>query len=162
MAEARLEYLKPIWVAALRHAGAHDPRLTDQTWQELILWAAPRRLLGRDPAARGIGLLWDDPRSFGPAGRRYDVGVPVTAEDVEAVDEPGFIVVTAPGRYLRATHVGAYERIFDTYERIVSTELRYGGWTLLAQPIVEIYRDSPSEVAEQELRTDIYFPVAKV
>lgn len=162
MSAVALQYLHAIWVAAIRHEGAHDPVLADATWQELIVWASPRRLLGRSLEARGVGLLWDDPRQFDPRQRRYDVGVPIDPQDAELVTDPGFVVVTAPGRYLCATHVGPYERILDTYSEVMDGPLRYDGWTLLAQPIVEVYRDSPSEVAEDDLRTDIYFPVAKL
>jgi DNA gyrase inhibitor GyrI len=162
MSDVALQYLKPIWVAAVRHRGAHDPALTDATWQELIIWASPRRLLGRSGDARGIGLLWDDPRRFGPNERRYDVGVPIDPADADQVEPPGFVVVTAPGRYLRATHEGAYEQIQSTYEQVFDGPMRYDGWTLLAQPIIEIYRNSPSEVDEDELRTDIYLPAVKL
>lgn len=162
MSDVALQYLQPIWVAALRHRGPHDPALTDATWQELIVWASPRRLLGRSIEARGVGLLWDDPRRFDARERRYDVGVPIDPEDVEAVEAPGFVVVTAPGRYLKATHEGAYERLATTYDRVFDGPLRYDGWTLLAQPIIEVYRNSPSEVDEDDLRTDIYIPAAKL
>lgn len=162
MSDVALQYLHAIWVAAIRHGGAHDPGHTDATWQDLIIWASPRRLLGRTSDARGVGLLWDDPRQFSPRERRYDVGVPIGHEDVENVTPPGFVVVTAPGRYLCATHHGEYERIFDTYEKVLEGPMRYDGWTLLAQPIIEVYRNSPSEVHSEDLQTDIYFPVAKL
>jgi len=162
MSDVALRYLNAIWVATLRHRGSHDPGLTDATWQDLILWASPKGLLGRSADMRGIGLLWDDPRQFGARDRRYDVGVPITPEDAAGIEPPGFVIVTAPGRYLCATHEGSYDRILDTYEEVVSGPLRFDGWTLLAQPIVEVYRNSPSEVDEDELRTDIYFPVAKL
>jgi AraC family transcriptional regulator len=162
MSDVALQYLHAIWVAAIRHRGPHDPAATDATWQELIVWASPRRLLGRSMDARGVGLLWDDPRHFEPRDRRYDVGVPIDPQDADNVSPPGFVLVTTPGRYLTATHVGTYDRILDTYEKVIDGPLRYDGWTLLAQPIIEVYRNSPSEVDEDDLRTDVYFPVAKL
>jgi len=118
--------------------------------------------MGRFPDARGIGLLWDDPRQFAPRDRRYDVGVPIEPEDADQITAPGFVVVTTPGRYLRATHMGAYDHILETYDHVMEGPLRTDGWTLLAQPIVEVYRNSPSEVSVDELATDIFFPVAKL
>ena len=162
MSDVSLQYLHAIWVAAIRHRGPHDPAHTDATWGELIVWASPRRLLGRSMDARGVGLLWDDPRHVEARDRRYDVGVPIDPQDAENVTPPGFVLVTAPGRYLAATHEGNYDRLLDTYEKVIDGPLRYDGWTLLAQPIIEVYRNSPSEVDEDELRTDIYFPVAKL
>lgn len=162
MTDIALQYLNSLRIAAIRHRGTHDPRIADATWQELIVWGSSRRLLGRHPEVRGVGLLWDDPRSVEPRDRRYDVGVPITPEDDAVVEYPGFVLVTAPGRYLRAVHEGAYDHLMDTYDEVLTGALVAGGWTLLAQPIVEVYRNSPSEVPEAELRTDVYFPVAKL
>ena len=75
---------------------------------------------------------------------------------------PGFVIVTTPGRYLCATHMGSYDRITETYDFVMQGPMVHDGWTLLAQPIIELYRNSPSEVGEDELKTDIYFPVAKL
>jgi AraC family transcriptional regulator len=161
MADVALQYLNSLRIAAIRHRGVHDPRLTDATWQELIVWASPRGLMGRQPDVRGVGLLWDDPRTVEPRDRRYDVGVPINPADDDAVDGLGFVLVTVPGRYLRAVHIGPYEQMMSTYEEVMNGPLRYDGWQLLAQPIVEVYRDSPSEVPMDELHTDIYFPVIK-
>ena len=162
MTDVALQYLNSVRIAAIRHRGPHDPRLADATWQDLIVWASPRGLLGRRPDVRGVGLLWDDPRSSEARDRRYDVGVPIDPEDDPQVDGAGFVLVTAPGRYLRAVHMGAYDRLMETYDDVLQGPLRYDGWTLLAQPIVEVYRNSPSEVPEDDLHTDIYFPVAKL
>ena len=90
------------------------------------------------------------------------MGVPIDPEDAQSVEDPGFVVVTPPGRYLKVTHRGAYDRILSTYEAVFDGPMRYDGWTLLAQPIIEIYRNSPSEVDEDDLETDIYIPAAKL
>lgn len=162
MGEISLQYLPAIRIAALRHQGAHDPQITDGTWQKLILWASPRRLLGRNPEIRGVGLLWDNPQKIHMRNRRYDVGVPIEPGDMVHVETPVMMLVTAPGRYLHASHKGSYENINSTYEDIFNGAFRYDGWVLTAQPIVEIYRNSPSEVSEDELYTDIYLPVIKM
>ena len=161
MAEGKPEFLNAIWVAAQRHAGPHDYRQTDQAWQDLIVWASPKGLLGRSMEMRGIGLLWDDPARHPAERRRYDVGIPIDPDDEELVDEPSFVHVTAPGRYIRVRHTGPYDTILDTYDKAQVEHFRYGDWVIPAQPIIEIYRDSPAETDEDDLRTDIYFPVIK-
>lgn len=162
MGEIVVEQLDAIWVAAMRHDGPHDPGHTDATWNDLIVWASPRKLLGRALDMRGVGLVWDDPRQFMPSQIRYDVGVPIDPEDEDLVDDPAFVLVTAPGSYLRATHIGSYDSILRTYDLAIGGPLRYEAWALLAQPIIEVYRDSPAEVGEDDLRTDIYFPVIRM
>lgn len=162
MSDVALQYMQPMWIAAMRHRGIHNPGLTDATWQDLIVWASPRKLLSRSLDARGVGLLWDDPRQFAPSDRRYDVGVPIEREDALSVEAPGFVLVTAPGRYLKITHEGSYDRIDSTYADVFDGAMRYEGWVLFAQPIIEVYRNSPSEVPSEKLRTDIYIPAAKL
>lgn len=156
------EHLDPIVIASIRHEGKHDPSETSSTWEDLILWASPRRLLGRRFDVRGVGLLWDDPRQWPPELRRYDVGVPIDPEDSPDVDEPAFLNLTMPGEYLRATHEGPYDDVMRTYDHVLTVELRLKEYELVSAPIIELYRNSPAEVSEDQLLTDIYFPVVKL
>ena len=162
MSSAQYEQLSPIIVASMRHHGKHTPDEVGSTWEDLILWASPRRLLGRNMDIRGVGLLWDDPRVWPPEMRRYDVGIPIDAEDSPEVDEPAFINLTMPGKYLKATHEGPYDGVMKTYDDILSMTLKFEGLELVSAPIIELYRNSPQEVHEDELRTDIYFPVTRL
>lgn len=162
MATANYEDLDPIIIAAIRHRGPHDPRHTDAAWEELIVWASPRRLLGRRFDVRGVGLLWDDPRIFPPDQRRYDVGIPIDPEDAPDVERPAFVTVTSPGEYLKATHKGPYDTISRTYDDVLGNTLRYERMEMVAAPMIELYRNSPAEVAEEDLTTDIYIPVIQL
>src|SRR5689334_18642 len=141
-----LEYLDAIIVAALRHHGAHTPDETASSWEDLILWASPRRLLGRRFDVRGVGILWDDPRQFLPEDRRYDVAIPIDAEDSSEVEEPTFLLVLNPGEYLKVTHEGAYDEISRTYDQAFDVTMKIENLELTAAPIIELYRNSPSEV----------------
>lgn len=156
------EELDPIIIAAIRHRGDHLPEKTSATWEELILWASPLRLLGRDFNIRGIGLLWDDPRQFTPDRRRYDVGIPIDAEDAEIVMPPAFVLVTMPGEYMKFRHMGPYDKIHETYREALGVSMQVEELELISAPIIEIYRNSPSEVDEDDLATDIYFPVIQL
>jgi AraC family transcriptional regulator len=162
MTEVVIEQLEPLVVATIRHDGPHDPRSTDDAWDRLILWASPRRLLGRRFDVRGVGLLWDDPRMFAADERRYDVGVPVDPEDAAEIERPAFITVTMPGQYLKVTHRGDYAAIGRTYDMALGTTMRYEGYELAAAPMIELYRNSPAEVGEDDLMTDIFIPVVRL
>lgn len=162
MSDVVIEQLEPIVVATIRHGGPHEPRFTDDAWDRLILWASPRRLLGRRFDIRGVGLLWDDPRLFAADARRYDVGVPVDPEDARDVEQPAFITVTMPGQYLKVTHRGSYSTLARTYEAALGATMRYENLELAAAPMIELYRDSPAEVPEEDLTTDIYIPVVRL
>lgn len=155
----QLEHLDSLLVAAFRHEGPHAPQLTGDTWERLILWASPRRLLGRSFDVRAVGLLWDDPRVIPPEYRRYDVAIPIDEEDASSVDLPAFALRTMPGEYLHVAHSGSYDTISETYDEALGINFRVDGCVLLAAPMLEVYRNSPSEVDEDELLTDIYIPV---
>jgi AraC family transcriptional regulator len=157
-----LRHLDSLLVATLRHVGPHDPSLTSDTWQDLIVWASPRRLLGRHPEVRGVGLLWDDPTTVPADERRYDVGVPIDEADIPAVELPMRVLRTLPGEYLHLRHVGDYERLPFTYESALGISMLAEGMRLAAAPALELYRNSSAEVPTDELLTDIYLPVVRV
>jgi AraC family transcriptional regulator len=160
--EAQIEQLEAMIIATIRHVGPHTPTGTSSTWEDLILWASPRRLLGRGFDVRGVGLLWDDPRIFDNDERRYDVGIPIDREDADVVDGPAFITVTMPGEYLKVTHRGNYDRLMHTYDNAMPEAIRHNRVEMAAAPIIEMYRNSPSDVSEDDLITDIYVPIARV
>ncbi len=161
MSEPTFAELDAMVIAAMRHQGRHMPHLTDATWEKFIVWASPKRLLGRRDDVRGVGLVWDDPRTFPPQDRRYDVGVPILPEDVEKIEPPVFLLVTLPGEYLKVTHEGPYDQVPATYDEAMDVVMPQHGLDMLAAPIIEVYRNSPAEVLDEELRTDIYIPVIR-
>ncbi len=156
------EQLGSILVAAIRHKGPHMPVATDETWDDLIVWASSRRLLGRSMEARGVGLLWDDPRHVEPLERRYDCAIPIDEEDVSDVSAPVMALRTMPGEYMRFEHTGPYDDLPSFYERILGVNLSVTGCTLGAAPIIEMYRNSPAEVAPEDLLCDIFVPVVRI
>lgn len=156
------QHLDPLFVAAFRHGGQHLPEATDSTWERLILWASPRRLLGRNLEVKGVGLLWDDPRSVAPHGRRYDVGIPIDREDIDDIEEPAIVLLTMPGDYVRIRHTGPYDQLPRAYEQALGLPMQAAKLELVAAPILELYRNSPSEVAPDDLVTDLYFPVVQL
>ena len=156
-----LEHLDSMLVATLRHQGEHTPDATSGTWQDLIVWASSRRLLGRRADVRGIGLLWDDPHALPRTARRYDTGIPIDPVDVPDVSEPVHVLRTMPGAYLRVEHEGDYALLPVTYERAIDVTLRASGLTLAAAPALELYRNSAAEVPVDELRTSLFLPVVR-
>jgi len=58
-----------------------------------------------------------------------------------------------------AAHLGAYANLGETYAAIVKW-IEDNGYRIINIPY-EKYLNSPHEVPEEELVTEIYFPVAK-
>ena len=61
------------------------------------------------------------------------------------------------GRALKTTHVGSYDELGTTYERLAAW-LQANGYEM-AGPSFAFYLDDPAKTAEAVLRTEIYWPV---
>ncbi len=90
----------------------------------------------------------------------YDVAVPVSAADAERAAGHADIKAGAShaGRALKAVHVGPYTKLADTYSRIMPYMEQEG--LPPTGPSWEVYMNDPESTPEDELITEIYFPVA--
>lgn len=78
-------------------------------------------------------------------------GAVETAGDVVASELPG-------GQYATLTHVGAYQDLGATWERLgkwITDQGRSSG-----QTVFEVYRDDPSDTNPETLRTELYWSLA--
>jgi AraC family transcriptional regulator len=149
----RVEHLGPTRVAFMRHAGPYPG--VRATWERLFAWAGPRGLIG--PKARILGVVHDDP-DVTPADKvRYDAGIVVNAgfrpEGDVGVQELG-------GEYAVGEHRGSYATLGDTYARLCGEWIPASGREPNTAPAFEVYRNSPRTAAPEDLRTDIYLPLA--
>lgn len=96
---------------------------------------------------------------FTGAERRFDVGVPVTGIGDEASTEDARIRegLTYDGLAVMARHFGSWERIAETHRKITAylaaagIERNGAAW--------ESYPVDPGSVSEEELVTEIYYPI---
>ena len=89
----------------------------------------------------------------------FDVALPVTAADADRAAGHDDIKggATPAGRALKAVHVGPYDQLADTYNRIMPYMEREG--LRPAGPCWEIYMNDPGSTPPDELVTEIYFPI---
>ena len=152
--EVTTENLEPRRVAFMRHIGPYQE--VGNTWTQMMMWAGPRGLVG--PQASAIGVCHDDPEVTPAAKIRYDACVPV-GEDFEGEGEVG-VQTLAGGSYAKATHKGPYEKLGDSYARLLGEELPKQGLEPRSAPCLEIYLNDPRSTAPEELLTAIYVPVS--
>lgn len=125
-------------------------------WRELIGFAYRRGILKFWQRPDLIGICYDDPEVTDVTLRRYDCCVVMRAP----LRDPGpYLVQThTGGAYLRITHLGPYDGLSATYQRLFrwlvqeSVELR-------PQPVLEQYRNHPDRTEPSRLRTDIFVPI---
>jgi AraC family transcriptional regulator len=150
---ARVERLPPTRVAFVRHLGPYSE--VAATWGRLFAWAGPRGLVG--PGARILGIVHDDPEVTPADKVRYDAGIVV---DAAFRPEGDVGVQDLGGDYAVGEHRGPYTTLGDTYARLCGEWVPASGWELHTGPAFEVYRNSPRATGPDDLRTDVYLPLA--
>ena len=130
-------------------------------WRELGEWMnvhAP--MLAGAPR---IGISHDDPAMVDRERIRYDPcrAVPLAhAATVKALLRPPFYWREMPaGDYAITRHRGSYHELGQAYRGLFLSWLPRSGRYPADAPVVERYLDSPGEVSETELRTDLLLPL---
>jgi AraC family transcriptional regulator len=107
---------------------------------------------------RHIIAIYPDEPEIGKAVR-FDAGV-IFADGVEPGPVDGLDYQTLPsGRWAIFGHVGPYDTLWQTWQAIYRDWLPTSGYELRDAIPFEDYVDDPSQIAAEELRTDIYVPI---
>jgi AraC family transcriptional regulator len=152
--DVEIKDMQALRVATLRHIGPYNriseafARLGDIAGAAHLFQAAPTML----------ALYHDDPETTPAAELRSDAAVVISPE---AKVPPGLGEQTLPaGRYACTTHVGPYEEIGDMWARFMGEWLPRSGHRMSDGVPYEIYRNTPAQVPKEELRTELYIPLA--
>jgi len=141
-------------VAAVAHRGPYNT--ISDAFARLGAIAGPSGLFGYANAAM-IALYYDDPETTPPAELRSDAGIVVPSE---ITLPPGLHEVTiAAGKFARATHVGPYTLLGDTWARFMGQWLPQSGQRIGAGVSFELYRNNPMTVKPADLITELYLPL---
>ena len=151
--EVKIEHKEPIRVAFMRHVGPYGE--VGETWDKFLPVLGKQGLLGGD--ALFIGICHDDPEVT-PRGKiRYDACVSV---DETFVPEGEIGVQVIPGgEYAVTTHFGPYQKLGDTYTKLLGQWLPRSERELRSAPCFELYLNDPQSTEPEDLITDIYAPL---
>lgn len=96
---------------------------------------------------------------FSDSQATFDVAVPVAAADADRAAGHADIKggATQAGQALKAVHVGPYDTLADTYNRIMPYMEKEG--LTMSGPCWEIYMNDPGHTPPEDLITEIYFPI---
>lgn len=111
-----------------------------------------------DAARELVAVYHDDPDSTPAAELRADAGI-VTAADVVAPAGLGELQLPA-GAYARTLHVGPYAELADTWARLLGRWLVSSAHRLGTGPMYERYLNTPGQVPQHELQTELYLSLA--
>ena len=141
-------------LGAVHHVGPYARIAV--AFQKLGAIAAPAGLL--TPNAVMVAVYHDDPESTPPDELRADAAITV-AEDARLPDSLVEMRLAA-GRYACTTHVGPYTELGDAWARFMGEWLPKSSFRVGSGLAFEIYRNTPGDVPERELRTELYLPLA--
>jgi AraC family transcriptional regulator len=141
-------------VAMVRHRGPYDG--ISSAFDRLGKLAGQAGLFG--PDSKMIALYYDAPETTAADELRSAAGITVSpdAELPAGLDEERL----PAGRYLCTTHLGSYDGLGDAWAQLTGERLPESAYNGRDGVNYEIYRNNPSEVQDDELRTELYIPVA--
>jgi len=154
--EVKNETLEPRPIACVSASSSQDTEAIGaahaKAYQEVGKFMAKNHLQ-QAGAPLTINTSWDD------AGFVFDACIPVDKAPETPVPEgsPVSIVDTYGGTVLRIEHLGSYDGLADTYAKIDAYVAAYGIET--ADRSWSEWVTDPGTVPEEELVTQIYYPV---
>ncbi len=151
--EVRIRTIEPMRVAFMRHVGPYQG--VGPTFERFMAWAWQHGLFG--PNTLVLGLYPDDPRITPADKLRCDCCITV-GDDFRAEGEVGVQTIEG-GEYAVATHRGPFEQLGAVYDWLYGTWLPSSGREPRHAPPFEVYRNSPQQVAPEDLLTEIYLPL---
>jgi AraC family transcriptional regulator len=153
--DVTIENMPELRVATVTHIGPYH-RISE-AFASLGRIAGPAGLI-RPPETMMLAVYHDDPETTPTDKLRSDAGV--TVREGLALPE-GLSELRLPaGRYARTTHVGPYTKLGDAWSRLMGEWLPKSGQRVGGGSSYEVYRNTPRDTQPNELRTDLYLPLA--
>ena len=153
--QVEISEMPELRIASVRHVGPYNqiPNAFARLGE-----IAGRAGLAQHPGTEMIAVYHDDPESTPPEQLRSDAAITVP----EGVPLPPGLTEQriAAGRYAKTLHVGPYEQLGDTWARFLGEWIPASGHRIGSGVSYEIYRNNPTKVPRDELRTEIYVPLA--
>ena len=153
--KVKIEHREPTRVAFMRHVGPYGE--VGATWDKLLMLLGKEGLLGGDSLL--IGICHDDPEVTPQDKIRYDACVTVD-ENFAPAGDIGVQVIPG-GEYAMTTHFGPYQKLGETYTKLLGQWLPRSGRELRSAPCFDVYLNDPHSTDPEDLLTDIYAPLER-
>ena len=162
-AQVRVERVRSIIVAFVRHVGPYDKLLEKGSpmsplWDELFHWGNENKLI--NAASLLIGLPQDDPSVTPPEKQRFDVCIQIP-EFRNPSGHIGCQTISA-GIFGVGRHYGSFDNLADTYMYMYDALITTGKFGLRMQAPFEVYSYSPVKGDIRIHFTDVYLPVEPI
>lgn len=151
--EIEVTEMQELRVATVPHVGPYN-RISEA-------FARLGEIAGRSglssPEGAMIAIYHDDPETTPVSELRSEAAI-VVAPNATLPPELSERRIPA-GRYAHATHRGAYERLGDTWARLLGEWLPKSGNRMRDGMSFELYRNTPETAEEERLETELYVPL---
>ena len=145
--------LAPFEVVAMHAVGRWDD--LDLVYGALVEWAAEAGAIERMDGLYGIA--WEDRRDVALADFRFTAAIGLAGTHPPA---PMASERWGGGRHACLRHVGSFDALETSIDRLLAEWWPDSGESLRAAPLVFRYLDDPEQVPAPLLRTDILLPLA--
>lgn len=151
--EVTIQKMPDTFVAYVRHLGPYSE--CHQAWAKIC--STPEVAATFGPNTLAIGIGYDDPDITESDKIRLDACISVP-RDFKAPE--GIATQTIEGgEFAVVRHVGSYQGLHDCYRYLFGVWLPHSGRKPKSFPSLEIYRNNPDHVPEDQLITDICLPL---
>lgn len=155
--EMNIKTISPVRLAMVKHRG--NPDRVHEAVSTLIEWA--KRHHGLLKSGDGYGIAYNDPATTPEADFKFDLGIKIAPSmKVNDADMPDVIEGhIAGGRYAVTRHYGSHDQLGQTIQAVLRNWLPNSGEELRDTPLFFQYQNYATDVPENKLITDIYFPL---
>ncbi len=150
-----IEHLHSLRLGTVSHRGPYNQ--IGKAFERLGQIAGAAGLFAH-PGAAMIATYHDDAAATPPEELRSEAGIIVPA----GVPLPAALteVHIPEGDYARYTHIGPFEGLGDAWQRLMGEWVPAIGRRVADSPSFEIYRSDMRRTPREQLRTDLYVPLA--
>ena len=151
--KVEIREIGPLRLAFVRHVGPYNA--VGETWERLTDWVGAEGLLA--DGGEFLGLSWDDPEVTPTDKLRYDACITVDAE--VAPSEGVGLMTLSGGTYAATLHEGPYDRLGESYARLLGEWFPKHGREPGGPPSLEFYLNDPESTEPEDLLTEICMPI---
>lgn len=148
--EIKLKIVEEHQVASISHEGSVEDM--GEITGELAGWIKQKGLLITQPP---FSVYYTSPTEVQPEKMKYEVGIPFQGDAYG--DERVKIKIMPKHKILSAIHKGPYEEIGSVYAEMMQYIIE-SGHEMIGAPR-EVYINTPGKVPDEELLTEVIFPV---
>ncbi|QGZ53422.1 AraC family transcriptional regulator [Paraburkholderia acidiphila] len=155
--DVKLLTLEPMDLLAVSHVGPYM-KIGD-AFYTLAQWLGERNV--RTSGSKMIGIFYDDPKTVDESKLRSKAALHLGQETAVEILAPVEKFQLRGGEHAMVLHKGPYEGLQQAWMWFYSEGLqKLGRQPDFSAPSFEVYLNTPDEAAQEDLKTELYIPLA--